>query len=168
LGAKTAVIWDEFNPIVSDNTVKGYELDESGNLFEVPRATLALLGAGDIIGTVDDAYTLHEAVKNRLILKEETWREALTPSKFSRLAWCGRVNDWHVRVRIMHHGGHTGFRTLHTYLPDDDFDLILLSNSGWGDARHDVAEIVYEEYYGVSKTQAQKVKMDGKYINHNI
>ena len=63
----------------------------------------------------------------------------------------------------MHHGGSLGFRTIHNYLPDD-FDLILLSNSGWGDARHDVSEIVYEEYYGTPETKAERVKMDGKYI----
>ena len=163
LGAVNARVADEFHPVTESNAVKGYELDSKGAFVPVKRDTFATLGAGDMVGTVDDAYTLNLAVKNKLLLKEDTWREALTSSKFSRLAWCGRVNDWHDRVRIMHHGGSLGFRTIHNYLPDD-FDLILLSNSGWGDARHDVSEIVYEEYYGVPQSKAEKVKMDGKYI----
>ena len=39
-----------------------------------------------------------------------------------------RTTDWHGKKRITHNGGHPGFRTLHIQLPEDDFDIIFLSN----------------------------------------
>lgn len=74
------------------------------------------------------------------------------------------VSTWHNKKRITHNGGWDGFRTLHIQLPEDDFDIIFLSNSAWGNARNDIAEAVYEAFYGDDNAVSEEVKMDAGYI----
>ena len=74
------------------------------------------------------------------------------------------VFDWHGKARINHNGGHTGFRTLHFQIIEDDFDVIFLSNSGFGDARNVIAEIIHDEIYGADVLPAPNVEMDKGYI----
>lgn len=121
-------------------------------------------GAGDIIGTVDDVYCLNRTIKHRLLLTESSWNEILTPSPVCSFGMGCRVNDWHGKKRIIHNGGFTGFRTLHIQLPEDDFDLIFLSNSGWGSAREDLSEIIYEAFYGQDGSARTQVELDKGYI----
>lgn len=131
-----------------ENRVTGYELTESGEMVPIPPIADWLKGAGDMIGTVDDVYCLNKAIKNRTILRPETWETALTPDPHSSMGMGCTVTEWHGKRRITHNGGHKGFRTFHVQLPDDDFDVIILSNSGYGDARNALTEIAHDFFYG--------------------
>ena len=161
LGAKTAVIDDESKVI--RHRVKGY-IFENGLLLETEKSHNWLLGAGDIVGTIEDVYCLNKAVKNRLLLSGETWTEVLTPSSVNSFGMGCSITEWHGKRRITHNGGHLGFRTLHVWLPQDDFDLIFLSNSGFGEARADISEMVHETFYGSGQTCGCVVEMDKGYI----
>ena len=161
LGMKSAIVDNEERFI--PNRVQGYDLAD-GVVTEVEKSHNWLLGAGDIVGTVDDVYALNGAVKNRLILREETWREVLTPSPLNNMGMGCTVTDWHGKTRVNHNGGHTGFRTLHIHLQEDDFDIIFLSNSGYGSAREDLAEIIHSAFYGEDNAIKIKVEMDQGYI----
>lgn len=161
LGMVTAKI-DEENTSVAGR-VKGYEVYD-GRIQPVDRDQNWMFGAGDIIGTVDDVYCLNKAIKHKLLLKPETWEEVLTPSELNCMGMGCCVTDWHGKKRITHNGGSRGFRTLHIQLPDDDFDIIYLSNSGWGDARNDYAEAIYNAYYGEDSSVGKRVVMDNGYI----
>ena len=57
-----------------------------------------------------------------------------------------------------------GFRTLHMQIPEDDFDIIVMSNSGWGNARYDIAEAVFEAYFGKDEIKSDTLEMDIGYI----
>ena len=74
------------------------------------------------------------------------------------------VRQWHGKKRITHNGGSRGFRTLHIQLPEDDFDIIILSNSGFGDARGDISEMVHDAYYGNEDKTKAVFEMDKGYI----
>ena len=161
LGMKTAQVDSE--GLTVDNRVKGYDIDGE-RLIHVERATDFLLGAGDIIGTLDDVYCLNKAIKNKLLLQPETWQEVLTPSPINRMGMGCTISEWHGKKRITHNGAHTGFRTLHIQLPEDDLDIILLSNSGYGDARNVFAEAIHQAFYGKDTFQDEKIKMDTGYI----
>ena len=161
LGAKTAYI-DSYSPFVSGGAV-GYE-EREGELYPIHRGLDWMYGAGDAVGTLDDAYTLNLAYKNRMLLSSAAWDEIMTPSPHNNMGLGNTVNVWHGKKRIAHNGGHLGFRTLHAYLPDDDFDLIILSNCGFGNARVEVGNGIHEAYYGSECGATDEMKMDAGYI----
>ena len=142
--------------------VTGYAWTEEG-IRPIAPCLNWLHGAGDIVGTVDDVYCLNKAIKHRLLLKEETWEEILRPWPDQPFSMGCRVTQWHGRTRITHNGGHMGFRTLHVQLPEEDLDIIFLSNAAWGDARTDITEAVYAAYYQET-TEAEVMQMDAGYI----
>lgn len=160
LGMKTAVVDDETKFI--PNRVPGYFLAKL-QLTPYPKCHDWMLGAGDIVGTVEDVYCLNKAVKHKLLLSDGAWESVLTPEPLNQMGKGCTITKWHGKHRITHNGGHHGFRTLHIYLPDDDFDLIFLSNAGGGRARLDLPEIVYEEYYGADQEDSDTFEMDKGY-----
>ena len=162
LGTKNARVYDDLSPRA--DMVNGMELMD-GKLVHVPAATFGMLGAGDISGTVDDVYRLNIAIKNRLLLNSSEWDDILTPSPLGGMGHGCFAGYWHDKFRITHNGGHVGFRTIHIQLPEDDFDIILLSNSGWGNARFELADMIYDEYYGKANGRTDTMKLDGKYID---
>lgn len=161
LGMRTAVV--DRPGLTIPHRVTGYEMTPTGPA-ETAKAYDWMLGAGDIVGTVDDVYCLNKAIKHRLLLTETTWQQVLTPSPLNSMGMGCTISRWHDRLRITHNGGHTGFRTLHIQLPEDDFDIIFLSNSGYGDARAAVSEMVYDAFYGDDDNAGAAVAMDTGYI----
>ncbi len=130
----------------------------------IERASDWMFGAGDIAATMDDVYCLNRAIKNQLLLKPETWQQVLTPSPLNQMGMGCTITDWHGKKRITHNGGSAGFRTLHIQLPEDDFDIILLSNSGFGEARQEISEEIHRIYYGEPAHPSKAIEMDRGYI----
>ena len=161
LGMKTALV-DDVN-LFAENRVQGYTL-ENGMRIPIEKSYDWMFGAGDVVGTVDDAYCLNKAYKNKLLLSEKTWKEIVTPSPLNKMGLGNTVLGWHGKKCIRHNGGHLGFRTLHIQLPEDDFDIIILSNSGYGNARADIPEMLYEEFYENSEVISESIGMDVGYI----
>lgn len=143
--------------------VTGYEL-RGDTLCQVERYQDWMLGAGDLVGTLEDAYCLNKALKRGLLLAPETWQAALTPSPVSGMGMGCTVSTWHGKRRITHNGGASGFRTLHIWLPEEDFDIVFLSNSGFGNARADLSEIFYRHFYENTSEPGERVAMDTGYI----
>ena len=165
LGANTIVVDNEALQI--SNRVQGYTLRD-GQVCATDRSRDWMLGGGDLVGTVDDVYTLNHAVKHRKLLKPETWEQVLTPSPLNKKGLGCIVTKWHGKTRVQHNGGHRGFRTIHIHLPEDDFDIIFLSNSGYGDEnpniRSEIAEIIYRAFYDADSVSEQVLAMDTGYI----
>lgn len=120
-------------------------------------------GAGDIIGTADDAYCLNKAIQNRLLLKKDTWEKVLTPSPLNNMGMGCTINERVGKKCVIHTGGHRGFRTLHLQVTEDDFDVIYLSNAAWGDARTAYMDEIFRIFYGKHDLK-EKVEMDKGYI----
>lgn len=161
LGMENAVIDNE--SLTIENRVQGYDLI---NCERVPinKSNDWLFGAGDVVATVDDVYRINHAIKHSLLLKDETWEEILTPYATNQFGMGCTISEWHGKKRITHNGGHFGFRTLHIQLPEEDFDIILLSNSGYGNARNDLSEMIYSCFYGEDNKLSEKIEMDAGYI----
>jgi CubicO group peptidase (beta-lactamase class C family) len=154
---------DFTSPFIAGGAV-GYTL-EDGKITAVSRRTGWTLGGADVVSTVADVYALNLAIKHNMILKESTWKMVLTPHSESDFGLgCIVMRNWHGKKRIQHNGGSRGFRTIHVYIPEDDFDIIFLSNCDFNDSRTVVCETVYEEIYGASGEPALKVEMDKGYI----
>lgn len=163
LGMKTALVNQKGLEI--PRLVMGHDINGTRTLTVRDYCVVGMLGAGDIVGEVDDVYCLNRAIKHRLLLKTETWEKVLTPLKNSNFGYGCAVFDWHGKTRIGHNGGSAGFRTLHIQLPEDDFDLILLSNRGYGNSRGTIAEAAWRAFYGdMSGAVEEAVAMDKGYI----
>lgn len=146
----TAVI-DEVG-VEIPNRVTGYEIRDD-KIVAVDRATSYLLGAGDIVGTESDALKLMYLVRDKLLLSEKAWAEIFKYNSVNGMGLGCNKTPWHSRPCITHNGGHTGFRTFHKYLFDEDLDVIILSNSGWGNARPDISEAVYQSIFGEAEAE---------------
>ena len=160
-GMKTACVDDETT--IVENRVTGYNIVDD-KVVPTDRQVSWMFGGGDIIGCADDVYALNKAIKHKLLLKEETWKEILTPMPDHTFGMGCRKTIWHERERITHNGGSDGFRTLHIQLMDDDFDIIMLTNSNWGEMRNHIPEAIYEYYYGNDDLKSDNFKMDEGYI----
>lgn len=162
LGMKTALVDNETLQI--PNRVQGYRM-EGDQVVPTPKCHDWMLGAGDLVGTVDDVYALNRAVKHRLLLKPETWEQVLTPSPLNNKGLGCTVTQWHGKKRITHNGGSQGFRSLHIHLPEDDFDIIILSNCGFHNpGRSDKAELIYSIFYDSLAKAEKPMDMDSGYI----
>lgn len=157
MGAKTMVVDNETLQI--PNRVQGYNLVD-GEIIPVEKSHDWMLGGGDLVGRVEDVYCLNTAVKHRLLLKPETWEQVLTPSPINNRGMGCTITQWHGLRRITHNGGHRGFRTFHVHFPQDDLDVIILSNSGFGSARQEILEAVYQAFYNPSAEAEEKMVLD--------
>lgn len=161
LGMKTAAI-DKLSLRIEHRATGFEEVD--GEIVPVQNNISWMLGGGDINGTADDVYCLNQAIKNRLLVSEKAWKEILTPADINSFGCGCSVSLWHGKERITHNGGHIGFRTLHIQLPEEDFDIIILSNYGFGTPREDLSEMIYEAFFGGDNEPTEKIVMDGRYV----
>lgn len=162
LGMKTAMVDNE--KLAIPNRVSGHVLID-GVPVPVEKSHDWLFGAGDIVGRVEDVYCLNHAIKHKLLLKPETWEQVLTPSPLNNKGLGCTITKWHGKTRITHNGGHKGFRTIHIQLPEDDLDMIVLSNSGYTDeGRSEIAEILYRAYFDENALSEKPLDMDTGYI----
>lgn len=163
LGMATALI--DYKGMPLDNRVKGYDIVD-GALKEVDKSYDYMFGAGDVVGTLDDLYRVNLAIKNKTFLSENAWKQVLLKSEVNGMGLGCNILNWYGKIRIQHNGGHSGFRTLHIQLPKDDFDIILLSNTGFGDARNDISELIHKAFYPSEHIEGNKftVVMDAGYI----
>ncbi len=146
------------------NGVKGH-VYENGALKSVEKSYDWMLGAGDIVGTIDDLYCLNKAIKNRMLLKSETWDKILTPHPLNKMGKGCFVLDYQGKTLIRHNGGHTGFRVLHAQILEDDVDVIVMINCEF-DARITLMLSAFECFYKNASVIDKKVyDMDTGYIS---
>lgn len=161
LGMKNTQI--DHNGLLIPGRVRGYDI-QGHDLESVKIDFDYFLGSGDAASTVEDIYTLSREIMDHKLLSDEAWDHILTPVPGGAYGKGCSITDWHGKKRITHNGGHLGFRTLHVLLPEDDFDIILLSNSGYGNSRYTVAEAVHTAFYGADSDAGQATNMDAGYI----
>ena len=162
LGMKSAVVDNETKEIA--HRVTGYALQD-GVPIPAAKSHDWMLGAGDVVATVDDVYCLNTAAKCNLLVSKEMWEEILSRSDVGYFGYGCSVFDWHGKRMIRHNGGHEGFRTLHVWIPECDFDIIFLSNSGYGNARDDLTEMIHTAFFGKGGAY-ERHEMDAGYIKN--
>ena len=126
-----------------------------------------MMGAGDVAATVDDVYRLNIAIKERLLLKSSTWEMILTATPVNGYFGMGCMvssENYGGKKKITHNGGSRGFRTMHVQLPEDDFDVILLSNCDWVDGRHHIVNNLHDIYYTEANMGTEQPELDKGYI----
>ena len=145
------------------NMAVGYERD-GGELVPAKYVNMRLIsGAGCGAGRLEDVQCLYSVIKKKRFLKSDTWDLVFTPSAAGDFGAGCIVFNWHGKRMYQHNGGFLGFRTIHRYLPDEDFDIIILSNVGFMDPRIVISEKIFEIYYG-SANHAKNPEMDAGFI----
>ncbi len=161
LGMNTAIV--DRKGVELENRVRGH-VYENGVFKEIVKSYDWVLGAADIVGTIDDIYCLNKAVKNRQLLKSETWEEILKPHPLNNMGKGCFVLDYQGKTLIRHNGGHKGHRVLHAQILEDDLDVIVMINCEY-DARINLMFCVFEEFYKHLDVVGDKVyNMDTGYI----
>lgn len=131
-----------------ENMAVGYE-KENDTVVRAGYINMALIsGAGCAVGTIKDAECYYHTVRNKKILKPETWDLIFTKSDVSQFGLGCMVLNWNGKLAYQHNGGAMDFRSMHRFLPNEDFAIVLLSNAGYGNARFDVADKIHELYFG--------------------
>ena len=139
-------------------------LDENGEIIPAGYVNQRLMsGAGFGVGLISDVTCLYDAIKNERFLKPETWEKVFTPSTIGDFGVGCIVFDWNGKLTYQHNGGFLGFRTIHRYLPNEDFDIIVLSNVGFVDARTVICDKIHEIYFG-DRGKTQNPEMDKGFI----
>ncbi len=163
LGMKSAYI---DNGEHCEKRVSGH-IKENDKIYCTEPSRDWMMGAGDAAATVDDIYCLNIAIKERLLLKSGTWDMILTATPVNGYFGMGCMvgNDYRGRKKkITHNGGSIGFRTMHVQLPEDDFDVILLSNCDWVDGRHHIVNNLHDIYYDEKNKVSSQPELDKGYI----
>ncbi len=153
----------DHNGLLVPHRVRGYDIF-GHDLRSVSIDMNYFLGSGDALSTVDDIFALSREIMEPKLLSDKAWKDIFTPVPGGAYGLGCAVTDWHGKRRITHNGGHLGFRTLHILLPEEDFDIILLSNSGYGNSRYTLSEAVYTAFFGADSDSGQTVDMDAGYI----
>lgn len=162
LGMSTAFI--DKKGLEVANRVKGHT-QKDGKFVEIEKSYDWLIGGGDVVGTIDDVYCLNKAIKNRLLLKSETWDEILTAHPLNKMGKGCFILDYEGKTLIRHNGGHKGFRVLHAQILEDDIDVIAMINCEI-DQRISVMLKMFEIFYNHKGEIDNSInKMDTGYIN---
>ncbi|MBO5926231.1 MAG: beta-lactamase family protein, partial [Clostridia bacterium] len=161
LGMNTVEI--ETNHKIIDNLAVGYEMVD-GKIVPGGFVNMDLMfGAGYSVGKIDDVYKLSLAVRERKLLKRETWDMILTPCSVGEYGLGCNVYKYNESPCCHHSGGYTGFRNLHRYFFEKDFAIGFLSNCGFGSARADVSKEIYERYFNLVDNMTY-VEMDKGFV----
>lgn len=143
-----------------EGLVTGYEKENDaivpGRYLNAP----SFFGAGYVVGTVYDLQNFYRSVREKRLLKPETWDLLYTRSEVGQFGFGCIVFQWDGRLTYQNNGGHIGFRTIHRLLPEEDFDIILLSNSTWGDVRTDIMNAVHKFYLDGTAADLFQPEMD--------
>jgi len=83
--------------------------------------------AGAIYSTTEDIYKWVQAIHQKKLLKEESWKAGFTPFK-GNYAYGFIVDSTKSNKRIWHNGGIHGFVSHMEYFPQTNSAVILLSN----------------------------------------
>ena len=150
LGMKTAFV-DDID-VQCENRVCGHEMID-GKIIPCKSTLHWLLGAGDIVASVDDLYCINKAIKNRTLLSDDAWTKVLTPSPINNMGLGCAVYEWHGKNIIRHNGAHKGFMSMHVQIPSDDLDFLFLTNYGFNCCRNDLADAVHNAFYGNESVQ---------------
>ena len=121
----------------SASTTRGYRLSDDGYVPASPIDLSVTAGAGGLISTVSDLYAWTLALRDKILLSEETLSAMTSPAvlvgrlssgskAYYGLGWF--VSDDLGRRVVSHHGGVNGFSSHLLWFPEEDAVIIVLSN----------------------------------------
>ena len=119
----------DFANLKSPDKTTGYFMLNATNAPPAPivDSTVAY-SAGSIYSTTGDLYLWHKALEQNIILSKAQQEKAYTPVK-NNYGYGWSIDSIEGKRRVGHGGGIPGFVTNESRVPEDDIDIVLLSNA---------------------------------------
>ncbi|CAN5694162.1 hypothetical protein BH10BAC2_BH10BAC2_04660 [soil metagenome] len=144
----------DFTNLKSTDKTTGYFVldDKSAAPAPIVDSTVAY-SAGSIYSTTGDLYLWHKALLQNSILSKTQQEKAYTPVK-NNYGYGWVIDSIEAKQRVGHGGGIHGFVTNESRVPDDDIDIVLLSNASdrsLDKITTDIYAILYNKPYELPK-----------------
>lgn len=144
----------DFTHLKSPDKTTGYFMldDKSSNPAPVVDSTVSF-SAGAIYSTTGDLYLWHKALEQNTILSKTQQQEAYTPLK-NNYGYGWGIDSIEGKRRVGHGGGIPGYITNESRVPEDDIDILLLSNASdrsLDDITKSIYAILYNKAYELPK-----------------
>lgn len=144
----------DFTNLKSLNKTTGYFMLDASNAPAAPivDSTVAY-SAGSIYSTTGDLNLWHKALMQNIILSKAQQEKAYTPVK-NKYGYGWVIDSIEAKRRVGHGGGIHGFITNESRVPDDDIDIVLLSNASdrsLDKITSDIYAILYNKPYELPK-----------------
>ncbi len=115
-----------------------------------------IVGDGNVYSSVEDLYKWDQALYTEKLVKQSTFKEAITPGKLNDGSNSNYGFGWFVQKQdseVDHSGGWAGFGTYIDRFIAGNQTFIFLDNSGNGNARGIVKNILLNKPYTLPQTQ---------------
>jgi len=126
-------VFDESPPKMAKRAY-GYRTEADGFELNDDNPLNHIVGSGGIYSTVEDMFRWDQALYAERLVSKQTLAEAFTPARLNSgeehpygFGW--RFDENLGRRRIAHGGSWVGFRTFIGRYVDDDFSVVVLTNS---------------------------------------
>ncbi|HEX5151645.1 MAG TPA: serine hydrolase [Parafilimonas sp.] len=147
----------DFTHLDSPDKTTGYFILDNNRATIAPVVDSTVsFSAGAIYSTTGDLYLWHEALQQNTILSKEQQEKAFTPVK-NNYGYGWGIDSIEGKRRVGHGGGIPGYVTNESRVPEDDIDIVLLSNASdrsLDKITGDIYAILYNKPYELPKARA--------------
>jgi len=163
----------DFTHLKSDNKTTGYfQLDDKRAMIAPIVDSTVSFSAGAIYSTTGDLYLWHKALENNTVLSKAEQEKAYTPVK-NNYGYGWGIDSIDGKRRVGHGGGIPGYITNESRIPEDNIDIVLLSNASvqsLGEITKSIYNILYNKKYtlpekrvAIALPEATLKQYEGKY-----
>ncbi len=144
----------DFTHLQSPDKTTGYFMLDDQKAVPAPVVDSTVsFSAGAIYSTTGDLYRWHKALQQNIILSKAQQEEAYTPVKNNYgFGWV--IDSIEGKRRVEHGGGIPGYVTNESRVPEDDIDIVLLSNASdrsLAEITKNIYAILYNKPYELPK-----------------
>lgn len=115
-----------------------------------------IVGDGNVYSSVEDLYKWDQALYTEKLVKQSTFKEAITPGKLNDGSFTGYGFGWFIEkqdTEVAHSGGWVAFGTYIDRFISGNRTFILIDNSANGSARRIIKNILLDKPYTLPQTQ---------------
>jgi hypothetical protein len=172
LGMNRTQIWDETRPVINNRALPYAQ--EAGSFKRLSFGSdNFIFGAKGVVTTAEDMYKWDQALYTEKLVKASTLKEAFTPARLNN----GQENSYgfgwdtgkdHGLNLVRHDGGYLGFKTVIARYPDQQFTIIVLSNSGMVGSTSSIARRIARIYLGDRMNLPATVKVEPEVLRSYV
>lgn len=139
----------DFTHLQNKDKTTGYFMVNAQGAMPAPIVDSTVsFSAGAIYSTTGDLYLWHQALQQNKVLSKAQQERAYTPVK-NKYGYGWGIDSISGKRRVGHNGGIHGFLTNESRVPEDDIDIVLLSNAS-DRSLEKITQSIYAVLYGTA------------------